>query len=144
MKIGELARQTGLPVETLRFYERQGLLQARRADNGYRLFALSDVARVQFILRAKQLGFSLEDIGELLELEQASERHSCQEVKDLAEAKLADIEGRLRELQLMHGRLRRIADSCCGGPQSAAECTILGVLIDGELRAECHGHEPGS
>lgn len=132
LKIGELARLTDTNNETLRFYESKGLLDApRRTDAGYRLYTQDDVARVRFILRARRMGFSLKDISELLSLRVDREHSTCGEVKELAEAKLVDIEERLNELQQMKGALERITEKCCGGDESAVYCSILNEL-DGE------------
>ncbi|WP_106477267.1 Zn(2+)-responsive transcriptional regulator [Phytohalomonas tamaricis] len=142
LKIGELASYSGVSVETLRYYERQGLLPApQRADNGYRLYPASNVGRVAFILRAKTVGFTLDEIRELLSLEGERDTHTCAEVKRFAEAKRRDIEQRMHELQLMHDTLSQLTQTCCGGPYSAAHCSILTAFAEGETRPETtHDH----
>ena len=127
MTIGQVARQAGVGVETVRFYERTGLLTAppRRAS-GYRQYAQEAVTRLQFIKRAKELGFSLKEITELLSLRVDPET-TCGEVKQRAEAKIADIEAKLRDLQRMKEALTTLVAACSGsGPTS--QCPILDAL----------------
>lgn len=129
LRIGELSRLTDTNNETLRFYESKGLLEEpRRSDAGYRLYSEQDVQRVHFILRARRMGFSLKDIEELLSLRVDPEHSTCGDVKALAEAKLAEIEGKINELRQMQGALQRITDACCGGDEAATHCTILNSL----------------
>lgn len=129
IKIGELARRTDTNNETLRFYESRGLLEEpRRTDAGYRLYSEDDVARVNFILRARRMDFSLKEIAELLSLRVEKQTSTCGEVKDLAEAKLRDIDGKIAELECMKSALTRITEACCGGEESAVHCTILNSL----------------
>ena len=127
MKIGEVARAAGLGIHAVRFYEREGLIDepARRAS-GYREYDPGAILSLRFIRRAKQLGFSLKEISELLSLE-ADPRADAADVKHLAEAKLEDIESRIRALQRMRRALRRVTEGCPGsGPTS--RCSILGTL----------------
>src|SRR5919106_6046 len=101
MTIGQVAKHAGVGVETVRFYERRGLLDAppRRAS-GYRQYSPDVVRRIQFIKRAKDLGFSLREICELLSL-RVDPDTTCDEVKQRAEAKIADIKTKLRDLRRM-------------------------------------------
>jgi MerR family Zn(II)-responsive transcriptional regulator of zntA len=131
MRIGELSKLAETNNETLRFYESKGLLEEpRRSDAGYRLYTNSDVQRVQFIMRARRMGFSLKEIDELLSMRVTREESTCGEVKDLAENKLKVIEGKIAELNRMKGALQQITDACCGGDESAINCTILNALDD--------------
>src|SRR5947209_4073737 len=100
LTIGHVARRAGVGIETVRFYERQGLLNrpARSPSSGYRLYEEEVVARLQFILRAKELGFTLKEIKELLSL-RVDPATSCDDVKARAEVKIADIEERIATLQ---------------------------------------------
>lgn len=125
--IGQVAKQAGVGVETVRFYEREGLLeQADRRESGYRQFDEVVVRRLQFIRRAKDLGFTLKEIKELLELRFDPET-TCADVKSRAEDKIADIEGRIRSLQQMKKALAKVTKSCSGsGPLS--DCPILDSL----------------
>lgn len=127
MTIGQVARHAGVGIETVRFYERQGLLDAppRRAS-GYRQYSPDAIRRLQFIRRAKDLGFSLQEIGELLSL-RVNPTTTCSEVKARAEAKIADIDAKLRDLQRMKAALGQLAVACSGqGPTS--QCPILDAL----------------
>lgn len=129
LKIGELAALTDTNNETLRFYESKGLLEApRRTEAGYRLYTSSQVERVRFILRARHMGFSLKEIAELLSLRVEREHSTCGEVKQLAEAKLADIDAKISELGKMRDALEQITEACCGGEAPAVYCTILNAL----------------
>ncbi len=133
MKIGEVARAAGLGIHAVRFYERQGLIDepARRAS-GYREYEPEAILSLRFIRRAKELGFSLKEISELLSLE-ADPQAGAADVKQLAFAKLEDIESRIRALQRMRRALRRVTAGCPGtGPTS--RCSILGTLNRPETR----------
>ena len=135
LRIGELSKLAETNNETLRFYESKGLLEEpRRSDAGYRLYTKTDVQRVQFIMRARKMDFSLKEINELLSLRVTKEESTCGEVKELAENKLKVIEEKVAELNRMKGALQQITDACCGGDESAVHCTILNALDDGEQR----------
>jgi MerR family mercuric resistance operon transcriptional regulator len=127
LTIGQLARRAGVGVETVRFYERQGLLEEpSRRESGYRQYAEDVVARLRFIKRAKELGFSLKEIKELLAL-RVDPSTTCAEVKKQAAAKIDDIEEKIRTLQRMKNALVKLAAVCRGrGPTS--ECPILDAL----------------
>lgn len=130
---GQVAKVAGVGVETLRHYEREGLLEEppRRAS-GYRQYPEEVVKRIHFIKRTQELGFSLKEIGELLAL-RVDPSTSASEVKRRAEAKLADIQRKVEELLRMKRALEQITQLCDGhGP--ASECPILDVLEqeDGE------------
>jgi Cu(I)-responsive transcriptional regulator len=129
MNIGQLARQAGVPIDTVRYYERQQLLPtAQRSAGGYRVFSDSDLTRLQFIRRAKALGFSLEEIGELLGLSDQRGQDMAQ-VRDSAVHKLHDIEQRIGELQRMHGALKQLVDAC-PGHGGLEQCPILAALTE--------------
>lgn len=127
MTIGRLAKEAGVRVETIRFYERRGLLaRPGRRPSGYRDYTGDALRRVQFVQRAKGLGFSLRETSDLLRL-RVQPGESCASVKKQAESKLADIELRLRELRHMKAALSRLAAECTGkGPSS--ECPLLDAL----------------
>ncbi len=129
LTVGKLSKQTGVAVETLRYYERRGLLPAaQRSASGYRLFAPDTAGRLRFIRRAQALGFSLEEITELLSLSDDPGK-SAAEVKRLTQSKLADIELRIRDLQRMKRGLSAL-DRRCSGHGSTGKCPILGALAD--------------
>ncbi len=127
MKIGELAHRTGVPIDTVRYYERQGLLpQPERQPSGYRRYRSSDVTRLRFVRRAKALGFTLEEIRELLALSGRRE-DDMGSLKAAAEHKLADIEAKLAELVRIRDGLRTLIEACPG--HGALEtCPILHAL----------------
>ena len=127
LTIGQVARSAGVGVETVRFYERQGLLQEpARKESGYRQYPEDVVARLRFIKRAKELGFSLKEIKELLAL-RVDPDTTCAEVKSRAEAKIADIEEKIQALLRIKKALVKLTKACSGrGPTS--ECPILDAL----------------
>lgn len=128
-KIGELSRLTGCNIETLRYYEREGLLPAPpRGDNGYRYYPTDTVARVRFILHAKQLGFTLSDIAELLSIQVQKDTSTCADVKHIAQQKLEMIQRKISELDAMYHALEKVAQACDGSENSAHHCTILQAL----------------
>jgi len=135
LTIGEVAKAAEVGVETLRFYEREGLIaEPPRRQSGYRQYPLETVRRVRFIRRAKELGFTLKEIGELLSL-RVDPSTTCADVREMARAKIADIEGRIAELHRIREVLGRLARSCRGkGPTS--ECPILDILDERERRAD--------
>ena len=127
MKIGEVARDAGIGIDAVRFYERQGLIPApARRPSGYRDYSPDVVLSLRFVRRAKDLGFSLKEIRELLSLER-DEGATAADVKAATERKLADIEERIHALQRMRRALRKAVDDCPGrGPTTA--CSILRSL----------------
>jgi len=131
LTIGKLARQVGVGVETLRYYERRGLIEPqRRTDSGYRLYHADTRRRLRFIRRAQALGFSLDEVSELLSL---SDRpgESAAEVKQLAREKIDDIETRIRDLERMKSALSDLEEQCPGHTATTAECPILAALNQG-------------
>lgn len=99
MKIGELATNSGISAQAVRFYERAGLLpEPERTGSGYRLYTAGDLKRVRFIRKAKQLGFSLDEIGQILRLHDAGHA-PCSEVIEIAERHLEEVE---REIERLH------------------------------------------
>ena len=133
LTIGKVARSAGLAIDTVRFYEREGLLdKPARTASGYRHYTIDAVARLRFIRQAKDLGFSLSEIKELLALRVAP-GNSCADVKARAEAKIADVEQRIAQLNRMKRALTKLATACSGrGPTST--CPILEAMEAHELR----------
>lgn len=124
LKIGELARQAGVGLETVRFYERQGLLEEpQRGKSGYRQYEQESVDVLRFIRRAKELGFTLKEIKGLLEL-RLDTTATKREVRQQAEAKVADIEARIADLQRMREALASLIEQC-HGDGAASGCPIL-------------------
>jgi len=127
LTIGKVAKQAGLGVETIRFYERIGLLEEPpRNDSGYRQYLPDAVMKLRFIKKAKRLGFSLQEIGELFALRQ-KEDASCDDIRVQAEEKIKNIEEKIRDLSRMKEALAELTCQCSGdGPVS--ECPILAAL----------------
>ena len=127
LTIGKLASAAGVGVETIRFYEREGLGPTPpREPSGYRQYPINAVARVMFIRRAKELGFTLKEIAELLELRVDPDK-SCSDVRRLAEAKIIDVKDKMADLARIKGALEQLAKACRGkGPTS--ECPILEAI----------------
>jgi len=127
LRTGELAKQAGVNVESLRFYEREGLLpEPPRRPSGYRRYPPEAVARVRFIKRAQELGFSLKDIRELLAIGTDPDG-TCQEVKDHVDARMVSVQQKITDLQRIEAALRELAEQC---PTSAPsdQCPILQSL----------------
>lgn len=126
LSIGSLAKQTGVAVETVRYYEKIGLLpEPVRTAGNYRSYSRSDLQRLGFIRRARDLGFSLDQIRSLLTL--ADDRHrSCHEVDAIAHAQLKTIEGKIADLQALQQQLDRLIRQCAKG--TVADCLILDAL----------------
>jgi len=123
MTIGVLARSAGVNIETIRYYQRRGLIGTpRKPPGGVRRYAADALAQLRFIKRAQQLGFTLKEIGGLLELGAGA----CAETRVLAEARLADIETRLHDLQAMRRTLARLIQVCRAGRETA--CPIVESL----------------
>ncbi len=130
MSIGRLARLAKVGVETVRFYEREGLIEEPpRSASGYRQYPADTVHRLRFIRRAKELGFTLKEISELISLRDGGGRHRG-EVRVIAEAKTRDIDQKVVRLQAMRRALDALVESCaCGSPPV---CPILQALNDPE------------
>ena len=127
LKVGEVAKHAGVNLQTIHYYERRGLLpEPPRTDSNYRLYSADTVLRVRFIKRAQELGFTLEEIRELLSL-RAAPRARCGDVRGRAEAKVRDIDTRIHTLQAMRKALTKLVGECSGrGP--VTECPILEAL----------------
>jgi Cu(I)-responsive transcriptional regulator len=130
LTIGEVARRAGVGVETVRFYERQGLMaEPARKASGYRQYTEEAIERLRSIRRARELGFSLREIAELLAL-RADPDATAADIKARTLAKVADVEARIRDLQAIRKVLAGLAASCHGkGPVS--DCPILQALTSG-------------
>jgi MerR family copper efflux transcriptional regulator len=127
LTIGQVAHDAGVAVDTVRFYERQGLIpEPPRKRSGYRQYPAETVPRIRFIRRAKDLGFTLEEVAELLALRATSGR-SCADVRAHASATIGRIEEKLRALEKMKSALSRLVATCTGRG-STRECPILESL----------------
>ncbi|MGH9784812.1 MAG: MerR family DNA-binding protein [Terriglobia bacterium] len=129
LTIGKVARLTEVGIETIRFYEREGLIaDPPRKESGYRQYGPGTVSRLRFIHRARELGFSLKEIKELLFL-RLDPGATCDNILDRAEEKIREIEERIETLQRMKKALRALAKACPGeGP--VTRCPVIGVTED--------------
>lgn len=133
--IGEAARESGVKVTTIRFYEERGLLPAPpRSEGGQRLYAARDLARLRFIRHARDLGFGMEAIRGLLDLS-AHPDQPCAAADRLAEERLADVRRRIDALKGLEAELERMLAACRGG--QAERCAVLESLAD-----HAHCREP--
>lgn len=129
MRSSHVAAEAGVNVETLRYYERVGLLpEPERTPAGYRSYDAGTVRVVRFVKRAQRLGFSLDEIGSLLHLAAGGPR-SCQSAKRLAGERLAELDGRIGELTAMRDSLARLVATCDEAP-ARRECPLLDALDD--------------
>ncbi|HEX6965041.1 MAG TPA: MerR family transcriptional regulator [Gemmatimonadaceae bacterium] len=128
MTIGELARRAGVNVQTVRYYERRGLLaEPHRTPSGYRQYSDATLDRLRFIKRAQELGFTLSEIHELLVL-RLDPRTTAAQVKARAEAKIDDVERRIHDLQHIKHALTHLAGRCHGGRGPVGECPLLEAM----------------
>lgn len=133
LTIGKVADQAGVGVETIRYYEREGLLpKPARLASGYRQYEPDTIDRLRFIRHAKELGFSLDQVRELLSLRlvpsmQAMDDQACEEVHAIAQSKLVDVDERIRKLQRIQKTIRKLCRDCEAGKPTDA-CPILRAL----------------
>ena len=126
MKIGEVSTASGCHIETIRYYERIGLMTSpARTESGYRQYRDADVERLRFITRGRGLGFSLEEVASLLRLAEKTDL-PCSDVDRLARTHLVDVQRRIADLQRMERELQRTIESCSG--RERASCSILEAL----------------
>jgi Cu(I)-responsive transcriptional regulator len=129
MGIGTLAKRAGVGIDTVRYYERSGLLAPRtRLASGYRRYGALELSRLRFIRRAQALGFSLKEVRDLLAL---SAQRDVARVKRRAQTKLADVNERIAALERVRDGLATLIDACPGHGR-AADCPILRALGDDE------------
>ena len=137
ISIGEAARQSGVKVPTIRFYEQIGLLPAPpRSEGNRRQYDEKDLGRLSFIRHARELGFEIADIRELLELTEQPQS-SCHEADSIARRHLDEIRQRIVRLQALSGELQRMVEEC--GHGKVCECRVIQILADhDECRSETH------
>jgi len=129
LTIGALASEAGVSVESIRFYQRKGLVrEPDRPPGGIRRYRSGDIARVRFIKSAQRLGFSLDEIAELLRLEDGTH---CDEARELAERKLSDVRDKLAELRSMESALSQLVSDCRHRPESVSCPLIAGLRQPG-------------
>ena len=130
--IGQVAQQVGVGVETVRFYERQGLLEKPpRKGPGYRQYPPEAVSRLHFIKKAKEVGFSLKEVKELLSL-RLDKAATCEDVKSRAKAKIRDVEQKIQALQKMRKALTDLT-AACDGDAPVSKCPILQAIEEKEV-----------
>jgi Hg(II)-responsive transcriptional regulator len=124
--IGRLAQQSGVGIDTVRFYERRGLLpQPQRTPSGYRLYSEDTINRIRFVRKAKRLGFTLDEIGNLLKLQDQGGQKS--EVKAITTLKLEQIDAKIADLSRMRTVLKTLATEC-SGRGSVSTCPIIEAI----------------
>ncbi|MGH9801715.1 MAG: heavy metal-responsive transcriptional regulator [Blastocatellia bacterium] len=128
MRIGEVAAQAGISVQTVRFYERRGLLkQAERLSSGYRVYYGETVEALRFIKRSQELGYSLGEIGQLLRLREPDGKNA-EQVRALADEKVRRLDEQIARLQQMRGDLLNWLENCTCGEADATRCPSLEKL----------------
>lgn len=127
LSIGELAKKANINKETLRYYERKGLIpEPPRNDSGHRQYSEIEVKRTEFIKRTQSLGFSLKEIKDLLMLK-IEPKTTCKNIQDIVKIKISDIDQKINDLMLIKKTLKKLANRCTGkGP--VGECPILDEL----------------
>ena len=139
--IGALSARTGVNIETIRYYERIGLLlPPPRTASGRRMYDEDGLSRLAFIRHARDLGFTLEAIRDLLSLSDRPDQ-SCAAADAIARAQLAEVESRLARLMALKAELERMVVQCAGG--RIADCRVIEVLGDHSLCATDHRHPEG-
>ena len=128
MNIGDASDATGLPANTIRYYEDIGLIKPARAANGYRDYCEKDVHRLAFIQRSRSLGFSIDECRLLLSLYEDKDRASS-DVKALAEEKILEIDRKLKELNSLRNTLKTLVDHCHGDDRP--DCPIIDEMSKG-------------
>ncbi len=127
LTIGSLAGAAGVNVETIRFYQRKGLMpEPERTYGNIRRYAIADLGRVRFIKASQRLGFSLGEVSELLKLEDGTH---CDEARDLAAHKLQDVQEKLADLRRIEAALRQLV-ARCGSVRGAVKCPLILSLQD--------------
>ncbi|QNV05033.1 MerR family transcriptional regulator [Shewanella algae] len=125
MKIGEVAKATGLSIKSIRYYHDIGLVEAHRSDNGYREYRAAEIEALKFLQHCRELGFTLDECRDLLQLKHNPKR-CAEDVKRLAKGHLQALEEKMTRLASLHGQLSELVSQCRGGCQS--ECAIIDGL----------------
>ncbi len=136
LTIGKLANRSGVGVETVRFYERKGLIERplKPMDGGYRQYSLEDANRIRFVRQAQELGFSLKEIAELLSL-RTDPKADCADVRDRAREKLLEVERKIAQLNAMRQVLGDLV-CACPGRGDLLGCSIIEALEQPETKGE--------
>jgi MerR family mercuric resistance operon transcriptional regulator len=128
LQIGELARRTGCNIETIRFYEKTGVLaHPVRTEGGVRLYHTKDVQRLSFIRRARELGFSLDEVRAMLRLSD-EQGQPCADIRNVAAAHLADVQSKIADLRAMEAALEILISRCAEGKPSG--CPLIETFVN--------------
>lgn len=128
--IGELSRRSKVHIETIRYYERCGVLQSPpRTNGGHRVYDEEHLKRLNFVRRSRELGFSLDEVRQMLRLVSRGD-FTCEQVQELAIKHLADVRAKIADLRRMERTLKRTADQCTG--DNAPDCPIIDALFDNQ------------
>jgi MerR family mercuric resistance operon transcriptional regulator len=137
MTASALAKNAGIGVESIRFYEKKGLLpRPVRTSSGYRQYSNEDARRIRFIKRAQALGFTLNEVKELLTL-RVSHRAKCADVKKRTDAKLAEVEAKMKDLRKITRSLKRLSNACACQDAPTSECPILDCFEEDQEKCPC-------
>lgn len=135
--IGELSKRTGVKVPTIRYYEQSGLLpEPHRTDGNQRRYGPAGLERLSFIKHARELGFSINAISSLIELEENPDR-SCKQATEIAREQLLSVQEKIRKLRALAKELERVADGCHGKGKTK-DCYVLAALADHRLCQSAH------
>ncbi|TKT78392.1 helix-turn-helix domain-containing protein [Aquamicrobium sp. LC103] len=138
LSIGELSKRTGVKIPTIRYYEQIGLLSEGRRDQGNRRrYEQAAVDRLNFVRHARDMGFEIEAIRDLLHMTETPQQ-SCHEADSIARAHLADVQRRIRQLEILANELNRMISECRHG--RLVDCRIISVLSD---HSQCHADHAG-
>lgn len=134
--IGQLAKAAGVGVETIRYYQRRDLLPVPEVATGFRTYPASLVERIRFIKRAQELGFSLDEIANLLMLEDGNDKHA---IRELAQERLLQVQAKLADLHRMEDMLTQLIHQCASSAQQA-QCPIIQALasVTPDTAQSCH------
>lgn len=132
LTIGKLAKACDVKVDTVRYYERKGLLlPLERTESGYRVYSTDSVKRLRFVRKAQSLGFTLEEIRELLELSEQPEA-DCSDIRDKASKKIEEVEKRIFDLVSIKESLTELSEFCPGKGKPLSDCSILKHFYKGK------------
>ena len=132
LSIGEVAKKSNVNIETIRYYERRGLIsEPPRTESGYRIFPLETVERIKFIKRSQELGFSLDEIEKLLAITEDEEHFDSKGILDFATQKIREIELKIHDLQKIKTTLEDLSAQCPGSGNSICKCPIVETLSKG-------------
>jgi len=132
LSIGEVAKKSNVNIETIRYYERRGLIsEPPRSESGYRIFPLETVERIKFIKRSQELGFSLNEIEKLLTITEDVEHFDSKEILDFTTQKIRDIELKIHDLEKMRFALEDLSAQCPGLGNLVCKCPIVETLSKG-------------